>query len=87
MAEESTGTNVVYTDDDYMLVVYGSQSYKLHYYDGTLDVYRVEQQDDNEVLVKIMVQPYRCNPDGTNQAFTSAADAYAWFDDFKTNMM
>lgn len=49
-------------------------------YDGaTLTAAELRTEEDGtEIAVPYLVQPWKCNPDGTIESFTSEADAFAW---------
>jgi hypothetical protein len=86
MSEETTNTNII-IDDNYSVRIYGDDVYKLHFYSGTLTVYRVTKENDEEILTPTIIQPWRTNSDGTRQNFENAADAYDWFDSYKENII
>jgi hypothetical protein len=45
---------------------------------GTLTIYEITTADEKEVLVPTVVQPWKCNSDGTREDFVNAEDAFAW---------
>ena len=46
---------------------------------GTLNISEVRTDENGEeVLVLVMVQPWKCNGDGTNEPFKDADDAFKW---------
>lgn len=64
------------------LRIYGDETYKLHFYGGLLTVYRVTQENDEEVLTPTLVQPWKTIPNGTRQSFKDVSDAFDWFDSY-----
>lgn len=49
-------------------------------FDGsTLTAAEIQTGEEGaEIMVPYLVQPWKCNPDGTIENFTSEADAFAW---------
>jgi hypothetical protein len=49
-------------------------------YDGsTLTASEIQtDEEDNETTTPYLVQPWKCNSDGTVENFVSEADAFAW---------
>ena len=60
---------------------------RLGYEGGTLHVSTVVIADDVEVVTLSMVQPWKCNPDGTRSDFSSAEDAFAWAESVKDSIL
>lgn len=52
---------------------------QLSYVDGTLTVSEITlNEDQSEKITPYMVQPWKCNPDGTVEPFASETDAFDW---------
>jgi hypothetical protein len=61
------------------------KTFKLSYYSGELRIFEQttnEQAENVEVL--IIVQPWKCLPDGSRENFVSHEDAFQWFEDSKS---
>jgi hypothetical protein len=55
---------------------------------GILKIFKIKIDADtnDEVLEMIHVQPYRTNDNGSKSAWTSAEDAFNWFEDNRREM-
>lgn len=52
---------------------------QLSYVDGTLTASEITVgEDEVEKITPYLVQPWKCNPDGTTEPFANEADAFAW---------
>lgn len=52
---------------------------QLSYVDGTLTASEITlNEDESEKITPYIVQPWKCNPDGTVEPFANEADAFAW---------
>lgn len=60
---------------------------RLGYESGTLNVYVVTIVESVETVTLSMVQPWKCNPDGSRSDFTSAEDAFAWAESVKDSIL
>lgn len=59
---------------------------RLGYDSSTLYVYEVLIVDEKEELMPSMVQPWKCNPDGTRSDFVDSEDAFTWADSVKNTL-
>lgn len=82
MVDETTSTTVSEVLSD-STTYHNDNTYRLHFYEGTLTVSRVTQENDQEVVTPVIIQPWRTNNDGTRQNFKDASDAYDWFENYK----
>ena len=59
-------------------------SFQLSYEGGTLTVSQiVTDSEGNETFVPTMIQPWKCNNDGTRTDFVNDSDAFDWFESMK----
>lgn len=57
---------------------------------GTLVVSEISGEvDDNgdHKLIPVMIQPWKCLPDGSRTNFADSQDAFDWFNDFKEQVI
>jgi hypothetical protein len=60
---------------------------EMNYEFNTLIVSEVSTNDQGEETVTpIMIQPWKCLNDGSRAAFTSEEDAYSWFESMKDQL-
>ena len=60
------------------------KSFQLSYEGGTLTVSQIgTDEEGNETIVPTMIQPWKCNDDGTRTDFVGEADAFDWFESMK----
>jgi hypothetical protein len=60
---------------------------RLGYEGGTLQVSTVTIIDEVETVTLSMIQPWKCNPDGTRSDFLNAEDAFAWAESVKDSIL
>lgn len=60
---------------------------RLEYEGGTLRVSTVAVVDEVDTVTLSMVQPWKCNPDGTRSEFLNAEDAFAWAESVKDSIL
>ena len=60
---------------------------RLGYENGCLTVYSITHVDTVETLVLGITQPWKCNPDGSREAFADATDAFAWAESVKDSLL
>ena len=60
---------------------------RLGYDSNTLYVYEVLIVDEKEELILGMVQPWKCNPDGTRSDFVDSEDAFTWAESVKNTLL
>jgi hypothetical protein len=53
---------------------------QLSYEFGTLVVSDVAENAGVETITPALIQPWKCNEDGSRSAFESEEDAFAWFE-------
>jgi len=63
-----------------------SKLIRLGYEGTTLYVYEVVVVNEQEELVPSMVQPWKCNSDGTRSDFVDSEDAFTWADSVKNTL-
>jgi hypothetical protein len=67
-----------------------TKSYHVSYELGTLVVSEITDEKDadgNNKIVPIMIQPWKCLPDGSRDNFADSADAFEWFNEFKEQVI
>ena len=60
---------------------------RLGYEGTTLNVSAVTIVDEVETVTLSMIQPWKCNPDGTRSDFLNAEDAFAWAESVKDSIL
>lgn len=60
---------------------------RLGYEGGTLQVSTVVVDEGAETVTLSMVQPWKCNPDGSRSDFLNAEDAFAWAESVKDSIL
>jgi hypothetical protein len=60
-----------------------TKNYLLEFNNGTLTVSLVT----DEATVPVLVQPWKCNPDGTREDFVDADDAFDWLESLKDSII
>jgi len=60
---------------------------RLGYEGGTLQVSMVAIDEGAETVTLSMIQPWKCNPDGTRSDFLNAEDAFAWAESVKDSIL
>ena len=51
----------------------------LSFVDGTLTISEITiNEDESEKITPYMVQPWKCNPDGTVEPFADELDSFTW---------
>lgn len=60
---------------------------RLGYEGGTLQVSTVTLVDGTETVTLSMIQPWKCNPDGSRSDFLNAEDAFAWAESVKDSIL
>lgn len=66
------------------------KNYRLSFELGTLVVSEVTGEKDvngQDVLTPIMIQPWKCLPDGSRDNFTDSQDAFDWFESVKDRII
>ncbi len=62
-----------------------TKNFKLSYDSGELKVFEQTINENEEVTeVLIIVQPWKCLPDGSRESFSDHEDAFQWFEDSKS---
>jgi hypothetical protein len=59
------------------------KTYQLSFELGTLVVSEIS----NDTITPIMIQPWKCLPDGGRDNFADSADAFDWFDSVKDQII
>jgi hypothetical protein len=54
---------------------------------GTLIVSEINIENEKETITPIMVQPWKCLPDGGREQFKDANDAFEWLESVKSNLI
>lgn len=60
---------------------------RLGYEGGTLQVSTVTVDEETETVTLSMIQPWKCNPDGSRSDFLNAEDAFAWAESVKDSIL
>ena len=60
---------------------------RLGYEGGTLQVSTVVVDEGVETVTLSMVQPWKCNPDGSRSDFLNAEDAFEWAESVKDSIL
>lgn len=60
---------------------------RLGYEGGTLQVSTVVVDEGVETVTLSMIQPWKCNPDGSRSDFLNAEDAFAWAESVKDSIL
>ena len=60
---------------------------RLGYEGGTLQVSTVTVDEGTETVTLSMIQPWKCNPDGSRSDFLNAEDAFAWAESVKDSIL
>ena len=82
MSKDTVKETVLNTTDDkgQPLVIVTTSTFRMDFNGDTLTVSRVVIKEDEEEVTPIMVQPWKCLPNGSRENFSSAEDAYSWFE-------
>jgi hypothetical protein len=65
-----------------------TKTLELSYEYGTLIVSEVLlEQDNKETITPVMIQPWKCLPDGQREQFKDSTDAFEWFESLKHNLI
>lgn len=57
-----------------------TSTFRMNYAADTLTISRVLVEEGEEVATPIMVQPWKCLPNGSRTNFVDAEDAFEWFE-------
>jgi hypothetical protein len=67
-----------------------TKNYNVSYELGTLVVSEISEEKDSNgenKLIPIMIQPWKCLPDGSRDNFANSQDAFDWFNEFKDQVI
>jgi hypothetical protein len=66
------------------------KNYQLSFELGTLVVSEISNEKDangQDILTPIMIQPWKCLPDGSRDNFADSQDAFDWFESVKDRII
>lgn len=67
---------------------YSTSTYVSRLTSGVLYIHSLRKdEEDNDVEVLVMEQPWKCNPDGSRSSWQDNADAEAWLESVKNDML
>jgi hypothetical protein len=67
---------------------YTTSTYVSRLASGTLYINSLKKDEEgNDVEVLVMEQPWKCNPDGSRSNWQNNADAEAWLESIKHDML
>lgn len=79
----NTSKNILGENDE----IVGVKNLRAVYESGTLIISEINiDQDQNETATPVMVQPWKCLPDGSRTSFTDDTDAYNWLEIYKNQL-
>jgi hypothetical protein len=64
------------------------KNYQMEFQNSTLVVSIITMSESgDEEITPVLVQPWKCNPDGTREDFASDEDAFDWFESVKDTLI
>jgi hypothetical protein len=64
------------------------RNYQLEFQNSTLVVSAITLSESGDpVITPVLVQPWKCNPDGTREDFAGDEDAFDWFESVKDTLI
>jgi len=71
-----------FTDEEgNVSTVVTTSTFRMNYAADTLTISRVKIEEGQEVATPIMIQPWKCLPNGSTSNFANAQDAFDWFEE------
>jgi hypothetical protein len=88
MSDIITTKTRVYTNPDNNEEIISTSTHISRLVGGTLFIYSLRKdEEDKDVEVLVMEQPWKCNPDGSRSPWQDEQDAENWLEANKQNML